>query len=103
MESSPPADFLLKKRTEAPAVLKFFGAETRISASYAKIGARYYYIRKASGGGDHPLLGCREGSALRVVCRLFVIDGSTARKMHPVTVDASAPQRITATAQANGA
>jgi hypothetical protein len=38
---------------------------------------------------------------------LFVVrllfDGSTARKMHPVTVDAIAPQRMTATAQANGA
>jgi hypothetical protein len=38
-------------------------------------------------------------------CLLFVVcfDGSTARKMHPVTVDASAPRRMTATAQANGA
>jgi hypothetical protein len=65
--------------TEPPAVFKFFEAETRISASYAKIGARYYYIRKAWGGGDHPLLGCQDGSALLVVCCLF--DGSTARKM----------------------
>jgi hypothetical protein len=71
MESSPPADFLLEKMgTEAPAVFEIF---SRISASYAKIAARYYYIRKAWGGGDHPLLGWREGSALRVVCRLFVI------------------------------
>jgi len=30
----------------------------------------------------------------------LLFDGSTARKMHPVTVDASAPRRMTATAQA---
>jgi hypothetical protein len=38
------------------------------------------------GVGDHPLLGCPEGVSFAccfVVCLLF--DGSTARKMHPLT------------------